>query len=70
MIRITTLLIVISFLFAHPHTFIDYEATAVFDDNGISGVETTWYFDEMFSSVVETYDENGDKSFRLLKQNY
>ncbi|MDD4527993.1 MAG: DUF1007 family protein, partial [Candidatus Margulisbacteria bacterium] len=50
-------------LFAHPHSFIDYETTICFDDEGVSGVQTTWYFDEMFSSFVEAYDVDGDRIF-------
>lgn len=63
----------LSIVLAHPHSFIDYTAEVCFDDRGIQGISTTWYFDEMFSSFVESYDEDQNKVFsatetKILKQ--
>lgn len=63
MLRGIFLLFLIFIVFAHPHSFIDYSAEVCFDDKGVKGIMATWYFDEMFSSFVETYDENQDKIF-------
>lgn len=51
-------------LLAHPHMFIDTNPTIVMDKNGLKGVEVSWVFDDMFSSVViKDYDKNKDQKF-------
>lgn len=37
---------------AHPHVFIDYAVTAIFDDANVTGVRITWTFDQMYSSML------------------
>ncbi len=65
--RIKYALIFLSLIFAvapawtHPHIFIDYTLTIVFDDDGFAGVRTEWIFDEMFSAAsIPNYDVNKD----------
>ena len=38
--------------FAHPHIFIDYTVTVIFDDHNAASVRTSWTFDEMYSSAL------------------
>ena len=45
-------LLICTIAFSHPHSFIDSQAELCFNDEGIEGITTTWYFDEMFSSIV------------------
>ena len=47
---------------AHPHLFIDAQATIVFDDSGaVSGIRHRWTFDEAFSIwQVQGLDVDGD----------
>jgi len=62
-------------LFAHPHVFIDYTVNFVFDQNGVTGIETQWIFDEMYSSMlIQDYDVDKDGRFsnseiKTTKQN-
>lgn len=37
---------------AHPHVFIDYAVTVLFDDAGVKGIRMSWTFDEMYSSML------------------
>ncbi|HXP75871.1 MAG TPA: DUF1007 family protein [Stellaceae bacterium] len=37
---------------AHPHVFIDYTVTVLFDDNAAQAVRVSWTFDEMYSSML------------------
>ena len=37
---------------AHPHVWIDYSVTVLFDDADIKGVRMSWTFDEMYSSML------------------
>ena len=37
---------------AHPHVFIDYAVTVMFDDHGPTAVHFLWVFDEMYSSML------------------
>ena len=51
-------------LLSHPHVFIDYTVNFVFDQNELTGVETQWIFDEMYSSIlIQDYDANKDGKF-------
>lgn len=46
---------------AHPHVWIDYSVTAVFNDKGLAGFELQWAFDEMFSEQIrEVVSLRGD----------
>src|ERR1051326_2776882 len=37
---------------AHPHVFVDYAITLLFDDHGAQAVRVSWTFDEMYSSML------------------
>ena len=37
---------------AHPHVWIDYAVTVLFDDNDVKGIRMSWTFDEMYSSML------------------
>ncbi len=37
---------------AHPHVFIDYAVTVLFDDADVKGFRMSWTFDEMYSSML------------------
>jgi ABC-type uncharacterized transport system substrate-binding protein len=37
---------------AHPHVFIDYAVTVVFDDRGPAAIRFLWTFDDMYSSML------------------
>jgi ABC-type uncharacterized transport system substrate-binding protein len=51
-------------LLAHPHVFIDYITDFVFDQHGLTGIDTEWYFDEMYSSmIIQEYDTDQDGIF-------
>ncbi len=60
-------------LLAHPHVFIENQATFLFDDKGLAGIRLKWVFDDMFgASFIMDYDMNGNGNFepaeaRLLK---
>ena len=43
-----------SFVFAHPHVFIDATVKAVFDDAGFSAIRNHWVYDELYSSIPKT----------------
>ena len=51
-------------LFCHPHIFIDYTVTFVFNENGLSAIKVLWFFDEMYSCLLlEDYDIDYDTTF-------
>lgn len=55
-------------LFAHPHVFIENKVTFKFDQNGLSSILFTWFFDAMFSSVIiNDYDKDQDGSFNAAE---
>lgn len=37
---------------AHPHVFVDCEASLVFNDTGLAVLRQTWHFDEFFSAMI------------------
>lgn len=37
---------------AHPHVFIDYTVTVLFDDSGVQAIRVSWTFDEMYSAML------------------
>ena len=46
---------------AHPHVFADVTVKAVFDQNGFTGVQNQWAFDEVYSTaMVASADADGD----------
>ena len=50
-----------SFVFAHPHVFIDATVKAVFDDAGFSAIRNHWVYDELYSSaMMSSGDTDGD----------
>jgi ABC-type uncharacterized transport system substrate-binding protein len=49
---------------AHPHVFIDYSVTVLFGADGPEGVQFSWAFDDLFSSMIlQQYDTNRDGAF-------
>jgi ABC-type uncharacterized transport system substrate-binding protein len=49
---------------AHPHVWVDYAVEARFDENGLTGFQQRWIFDEMFSSqIMEMFDADMDGVF-------
>lgn len=46
---------------AHPHLFLNYYSTFVFEGEQFKGIRIKWYFDEMFSaSSKDLFDTNQD----------
>jgi ABC-type uncharacterized transport system substrate-binding protein len=57
-------LIIHTFVFAHPHVFIENSFIFVFNDAGMSGVQIKWVLDEMFSAtIIMDYDWNNNRFF-------
>ena len=57
---------------AHPHVFADVTVKAVFDQNGFTGVQNQWAFDEVFLGPLEqnnyyNYVQFGTKFLRAEK---
>lgn len=49
-------------MFAHPHIFLDYALTLVFNDSGLAGVRVKWIFDEFYSaSIMNDFDSNKNR---------
>lgn len=50
---------------AHPHIWVDYDTTFLFDEAGrVTAIRERWRFDEMFGTgVVADFDKNKDKAF-------
>jgi ABC-type uncharacterized transport system substrate-binding protein len=47
---------------SHPHVFIENSITMVFDQEGLSGLQVKWVFDEFFTSmIVGDFDRNQNK---------
>ena len=46
---------------AHPHVFADVTVKAVFSQDGFTGVQNQWAFDEVYSSaIISSADADGD----------
>jgi ABC-type uncharacterized transport system substrate-binding protein len=46
---------------AHPHVFVTYEATVVYNDAMVTGLQHVWTFDDMYTAMaVQGLDKNGD----------
>ena len=48
---------------AHPHVFVEHTVAINLGPDGLDGLQFTWTFDDMFSSmIVLTFDADKDKS--------
>lgn len=46
---------------AHPHVWVTYEATIVYDKGAVTGVEHIWSFDDMYTAMaIQGLDKNND----------
>ena len=46
---------------AHPHVWVTYEATIVYDKGTVTGVEHIWSFDDMYTTMaIQGLDKNND----------
>ena len=74
--KLILLLLISTFLFAHPHTFIDVYPTIKVKNNKITYLRFRWEIDEMTSSMlIMDIDQNGDgkiddKENKYLEENY
>lgn len=67
---LSTLLLLTNILYAHPHLFIDMDATLNISNNTLTSIDYIWTFDEMFSSTIfMDYDSNKDKKFSKQEAN-
>jgi ABC-type uncharacterized transport system substrate-binding protein len=49
---------------AHPHVFIDYSLSFIFDNSRFQGIQVVWFFDDMYSSnIISDFDKNGSRVF-------
>ncbi|WP_349592948.1 DUF1007 family protein [Thalassospira sp. NFXS8] len=49
---------------AHPHVWLDTQATMIFTGKKISAIRMVWVFDDMFSlTVMDQFDHNHDRRF-------
>jgi ABC-type uncharacterized transport system substrate-binding protein len=49
---------------AHPHVWVTYETTIVYDKGAVTGVEHIWTFDDMYTAMaVQGLDKNGDGKY-------
>lgn len=49
---------------AHPHVWVTYQTTVVYDKGAISGFEHVWTFDDMYTSMaVQGLDKNNDGTY-------
>ncbi len=49
---------------AHPHVWVTYETTVVYDKGAISGLEHVWTFDDMYTAMaVQGLDKNNDGTY-------
>jgi ABC-type uncharacterized transport system substrate-binding protein len=49
---------------AHPHVWVTYETTVVYDKGMIAGLDHVWTFDDMYTAMaVEGLDKNGDGAY-------
>ena len=46
---------------AHPHVWVTYQATFLYDKGAVTGVEHVWTFDEMYTTMaIEGLDKDND----------
>lgn len=49
---------------AHPHVWVTYETTVVYENNAIVGFDHIWTFDDMYTAMaIEGLDKNGDGKY-------
>lgn len=49
---------------AHPHVWVTYETTIVYDKGAVTGVEHVWTFDDMYTAMaVQGLDKNNDGKY-------
>lgn len=49
---------------AHPHVWVTYETTIVYDKGSVTGVEHVWTFDDMYTAMaVQGLDKNNDGKY-------
>ncbi|HPG88764.1 MAG TPA: DUF1007 family protein [Hyphomicrobium sp.] len=49
---------------AHPHVWVTYEATIVYDKGTVTGVEHIWSFDDMYTAMaIQGLDKNNDGKY-------
>ncbi|MFH1805173.1 MAG: DUF1007 family protein [Pseudomonadota bacterium] len=49
---------------AHPHIWVDVDATMVMENDQITGIAVTWLFDDLFSmTLIDEFDQNHDRRF-------
>ena len=49
---------------AHPHVWVTYETTVLYDKGTIAGFEHIWTFDDMYTAMaVQGLDKNGDGKY-------
>ena len=50
--------------FAHPHVWVTYETTVVYDKGTITGLDHVWAFDDMYTAMaIEGLDKNKDGTY-------
>lgn len=49
---------------AHPHVFVVQRLNAIFDNNGLAGINVCWEFDEMFAAMI-TEDHDCNRNGKL-----
>ena len=53
---------------AHPHVFVSQRFTVTFGDQGLTGVQVCWSFDDMFSAMIAgDYDLNQNGRFETTE---
>ncbi|MBK9079245.1 MAG: DUF1007 family protein [Hyphomicrobium sp.] len=49
---------------AHPHVWVTYETTIVYDKGTVTGVEHVWSFDDMYTAMaIQGLDKNNDGTY-------
>lgn len=49
---------------AHPHVWVTYESTVVYDKGSIIGLDHVWTFDDMYTQMaIEGLDKNNDGTY-------
>lgn len=49
---------------AHPHVWITYETTVVYENGSLAGFDHVWTFDDMYTAMaVQGLDKNGDGAY-------
>lgn len=49
---------------AHPHVWVTYEATIVYENGLITGLQHRWTFDDMYTAMaIQGLDKNGDGNY-------